>query len=150
MKYVYIKTPTPVIRAHKLLDNQPTTSLALFNIHESIEPMIPGSDANALSANLPNNCDRAFNLFFIHSLAPPFLSLVVVLCDVGADALGPPNRASIRRPYSHTNSSQYGHNCYTLFLKEGSYSLTKCARFFVQEFCDRSPDLINLFRGFTF
>ena len=59
--------------------------------------MIPGSDANALSANLPNICDRAFNLFFIHSLAPPFLSLVVVLCDVGVDVvLGPPSRASIR------------------------------------------------------
>ena len=90
MKYVYIKTPTPVMSAHKLLDNQPTTSLALFKIHEIIEPMIPGSDANALSANLPNSCDRAFNLFFIHSLAPPFLSLVVVLCGVGVDALGPP------------------------------------------------------------
>ena len=61
--------------------------------------MIPGSDANALSANLPNNCDRAFNLFFIHSLAPPFLSLVVVLGDVGVDVvIGPPNRASIRTP----------------------------------------------------
>ena len=36
---------------------------------------------------------------FIHSLAPPFLSLVVVLCDVGVDVvLGPPNRASIRTP----------------------------------------------------
>ena len=75
MKYVQIKTPTPVMRAHKFWDSQPTqptTSLALFKIHESIEPMIPGSDANALSANLPNSCDRAFNLFFIHSLAPPF------------------------------------------------------------------------------
>ena len=55
--------------------------------------MIPGKDANALSANLPSSCDRAFNLFFIHSLAPLFLSLVVVLCDVGVDALGPPSRA---------------------------------------------------------
>ena len=36
--------------------------------------------------------------FFIHSLAPPFLSLVVVLCDVGVDVLGPQNRASIRTP----------------------------------------------------
>ena len=60
--------------------------------------MIPGSDAHALSANLPDNCDRAFNLFSIHSLAPPFLSLVVVLCDVGVDTLGPPNRASINTP----------------------------------------------------
>ena len=60
--------------------------------------MIPGSDANALSANFPSSCDRAFNLFFIYSLAPPFLSLVVVLCDVGVNALGPPNRASIRTP----------------------------------------------------
>ena len=51
----------PVISAHKFWDSQPTTSLALFNIHESIELIIPGSDANALSANLPNNCDRAFN-----------------------------------------------------------------------------------------
>ena len=42
MKYVYIKTPTPVMSAHKLLDNQPTTSLALFKIHEIIEPIIPG------------------------------------------------------------------------------------------------------------
>ena len=38
------------------------------------------------------------SIFFIHSLAPPFLSLVVVLCDVGVDVLGPPNRASIRTP----------------------------------------------------
>ena len=60
--------------------------------------MIPGSDANALSANLPGSCDRAFNLFFIHSLALPFLSLVVVLCGVGVDVLGPPSRASIRTP----------------------------------------------------
>ena len=60
--------------------------------------MIPGSDADALYANLPNNCDRAFNLFFIHSLAPPFLSLVVVLYDVGVEVIGPPNRASIRTP----------------------------------------------------
>ena len=60
--------------------------------------MIPGKDANALSANLPSSCDRAFNLFFIHSLAPPFLSLVVVLCDVGVDALGPPSRAYIKTP----------------------------------------------------
>ena len=67
-----------------------------------LNPMIPGSDANALSANLPNNCDRAFNLFLIHSLAPPLtfgcLSLVVVPPDLGADALGPPNRASIKTP----------------------------------------------------
>ena len=61
--------------------------------------MIPGSDANALSANLPSSCNRAFNLFFIHSLAPPFLSLLVVPCDVGVDVvLGPPYRASIRTP----------------------------------------------------
>ena len=53
-------------------DNQPTTSFALFKIHESIEPMIPSRPANALSANSLNNCDKAFNLFFIHSLAPPF------------------------------------------------------------------------------
>ena len=59
-------------------------------------PVIPGKDANALSANLPSSCDRAFNLFFIHSLAPLFLSLVVVLCDVGVDALEPPSRASIK------------------------------------------------------
>ena len=64
-----------------------------------VEPVIPGSDANTLSANLPGSCDRAFNLFFIHSLAPPFLSLVVVLSDVGVDVvLGPPYRASIRTP----------------------------------------------------
>ena len=66
--------------------NQPLP-FALFKIHEIIEPMIPGSEANALSANLPNSCDRAFNLFFIHSLAPLFLSLVVVLSDVGVDVL---------------------------------------------------------------
>ena len=60
--------------------------------------MIPGSDANALSANFPGSCDRAFNLFFIHSLAPPFLSPPLVLPDVGVDVLGPPNRASIRTP----------------------------------------------------
>ena len=75
MKYVYIKTPTPVMSAHKLLDNQPTTSLALFKIHEIIEPMIPGRAAPAFAANFPSRELSAFNLFFIHSLAPPFLSL---------------------------------------------------------------------------
>ena len=60
--------------------------------------MIPGKDANALSVNLPDSCDRAFNLFFIQSLAPPFLSLVVVLSDVVVVPLVPPSRASIRTP----------------------------------------------------
>ena len=99
MKYVYTNTTTPVMRPHKLLDSHPITSFALFKIHEISEPMIPGSDANALSANFPSSCDRAFNLFFIHSLAPLFLSLVVVLSD-GVDVLGPPNIASIRTPGS--------------------------------------------------
>ena len=100
MKYVYIKTPTPVIRAHKFWDSRPITSFALFKIHESIEPIITGSDANALSANLPSSCDRAFNLFFIHSLAPlPFPSPPLVLPDVVVvGTLGPPSRASIRTP----------------------------------------------------
>ena len=66
------------MRAHKLLDSQPTTSLALFKIHEIIEPIIPGSDANALSANLPNNCDRAFNLFFY-----PFSSSTLFITGSG-------------------------------------------------------------------
>ena len=70
--------------------------------------MIPGGDdANALSANLPNNCDRAFNLFFIHSLAPPFLSPPLVPPDLGADALGPPNRASIRTPMPYQRQSMW-------------------------------------------
>ena len=62
--------------------------------------MIPGSEANALSANLPNSCDRAFNLFFIHSLAPPFLSppSAGVLPDVVVETVGPHKRASIRTP----------------------------------------------------
>ena len=60
--------------------------------------MIPGNDANALPANLPSSHDRAFNLFYNHSLAPLFLSLVVVLSDVGVDVLGLPSRASIRTP----------------------------------------------------
>ena len=60
--------------------------------------MIPGSAAKDLSANLPSSCDRAFNLFFIHSLAPPFLTLVMVLSDVVVDTLGPPSRASIKTP----------------------------------------------------
>ena len=101
IKYVYIKTPTSVISTHKFRDSQPTTSLALFKIHESIKPMIPGSAANALSANLPNNCNRAFNLFFIHSLTPPpflsplaFLDVVVVVVDT----VGLPNKASIKTP----------------------------------------------------
>ena len=60
--------------------------------------MIPGRDANALSANLPSSCDRAFNLSFIHSLAPsPFPSPPLVPPDV-VDTLGPPSRASIKTP----------------------------------------------------
>ena len=98
IKYVYIKTPTPVMRAHKLLDIQPTTSFAWLSNQATIDPMIPGRAAPAFAANLPNSCDRAFNLFLIHSLAP-FLSLVVILCGVEVDVvLEPPNRASIRTP----------------------------------------------------
>ena len=56
--------------------------------------MILGKVANALSANLPSSCDRDFNLFFIHSLAPPPYpspgDVVVV------DTVGPPNKASIK------------------------------------------------------
>ena len=96
MKYVYIKTPMPVMRAHKLFDSHPITSLSIFKIHENIEPMIPGKDANALSANLPSSHDRSFNLLFIRSLAPPFLSPPLVPPDLGVDAPGPPSRASIR------------------------------------------------------
>ena len=87
-----------MISAHKFWDNQPITSLALFKIHEIIEPMIPGSDANALSANFPSSCNKDFNLFFIHSLAPPILSLVVVLCDVVVDTVRLPNKAYIKTP----------------------------------------------------
>ena len=98
MKYVYIKTPTPVMSAHKLLDNQPTTSFARFSNQATIDPMIPGRAAPSFVANFSSRELSAFNLSFIHSLAPPFLSFVVVLCDVRADSLGPPNRASIRTP----------------------------------------------------
>ena len=58
--------------------------------------MIHGSDANALSANLPRSCDRAFNLFFIHSLAP--LPLVPPDVVVVVDTLGLPNKAYIKMP----------------------------------------------------
>ena len=100
MKYLYIKTPTPVMSAHKLLDNQPTTSFAQFSNQATIDPMIPGRAAPAFAANFPSRELSAFNLSFIHSLTSPFLSLLVVLCDVGVDVLEPPSRASIRTPGS--------------------------------------------------
>ena len=71
--------------AHKLLDNQPTTSFARFSNQATIDPMIPGRAAPAFAANFPSRELSAFNLFFIHSLAPPFLSFVVVLCGVEVD-----------------------------------------------------------------
>ena len=59
--------------------------------------MIPGRAANALSANLPNNCDKAFN--FTHSLAPaPFLLPPLVLPDAVVETGG-------QRFYSRTDSS---------------------------------------------
>ena len=60
--------------------------------------MIPDEATKVLSANLPSRSDRAFKLSFIHSLAPPFLSLVVVLSDAVVDTIGPPSRASIKTP----------------------------------------------------
>ena len=67
--------------------------------------MIPGRAANALSANLPNNCDEAFNLLIIHSLAPPPFPLPpLVLPDSVVYTVVPPNKFSIKTP-SHTNSS---------------------------------------------
>ena len=57
--------------------------------------MIPGRAANGLSANLPDNCDKAFNLFLICPLAPPsFLSPPLELLDV----VGPPNKDCIKNP----------------------------------------------------
>ena len=98
--------------------------------------MISGKDADALSANLPSSCDRAFNLFFIHSLAPLFLSLVVVHCDVGVDALGPANKASIRTPMTMLTAVNRDTIVILCSLKKGPYSLTKCPSFFIQEFRD--------------
>ena len=61
--------------------------------------MFPGRAANALSANLPNNCDKAFNLFFIHSQAPPpFQWPPLLLPDIVVDTVGPPNKDSIKNP----------------------------------------------------
>ena len=62
--------------------------------------MIPGSATKALSANWHNNCDKAFNLFFTHSLAPPpFLSPPLALPNVVVvDTVGPPNKDSIKTP----------------------------------------------------
>ena len=52
--------------------------------------MIPGRVANALSATLLNNCDKAFNLLSIHSIAPPpFLSTPLLLPDVVVATVGP-------------------------------------------------------------
>ena len=80
------------------ITNQPLP-FAQFKIHEIIEPMIPCKAANALSANLPNNHDTAFNLLFIHSLAPPpFLSPPLELPDLVVDTVGPPNKDSIKTP----------------------------------------------------
>ena len=100
--------------------------------------MIPGRDAKALSADLTGSCDRDFNLFFIHSLAPPFLSLVVVLSDVIVDTLGPPNKTSIKTPRVILKAVKIliRNYCYTLFLKKGLYPLAKCPSFFIQEFRD--------------
>ena len=140
MKYVYTKTPTPVMRAHKLLDSHPITSFALFKIHESIEPMIAGKDANDLSANLPSSCNRVFNLSFIHSLAPlPFLSppLVLPVVVVIVDTVGPPTRASIRTPLAIPTAVKTDTIVIPCSLKgRDPYSLTKCPRFFIQEFLD--------------
>ena len=58
--------------------------------------MIPGSDANALPANVPSSCNRAFNLLFIHSLAPPPFLSSLLLPDVVVDTVGPPNKAFIK------------------------------------------------------
>ena len=60
--------------------------------------MIPGRAANALSASLPNNCDKAFNLFFVHSLAPPPVPLPpLVSPDSVVYTVVPPNN-SIKTP----------------------------------------------------
>ena len=98
-----------------------------------IEPIILGNNANALTANLPNDCDRAFNLFFIHSLASPFLSLVVVLYDVGVDVLGPPNKASIRTPRVIPKAVKIETIVIPCSLK-GSLFSHQVYLFFVQEF----------------
>ena len=63
--------------------------------------MIPGSATNALSANSPNNCDRAFNLFFYPLPSPTaFPSPPLVLPDVVVGTVGHPNKDSVKTPYA--------------------------------------------------
>ena len=81
--------------------------------------MIPNKDANALSANLPSSHDRAFNLFFIHSLAPLVPPDVVVV-----GTLGPPSRASIRTPIAIPMAVNMDTIVLPCSLKRVPYSLT--------------------------
>ena len=61
--------------------------------------MIPGRAANALSANLSNNCAKAFDLFFYQLLSfTTFLSPPLLLRDVVVDTVGPPNKNYIKNP----------------------------------------------------
>ena len=72
-----------------------TTFFRRFRTPAMIDPMIPGSAAAALPANLPRSLARAFNLFLIHSLtllgffggvdeppAPPPHVIEVILVEI--------------------------------------------------------------------
>ena len=68
--------------------------------------IIPGRAAKAFSVNLPNNCDKALNLFFIHYLAlPPLILPDVVVVIVVVDTVGPPNKASIKLLWAYQQQS---------------------------------------------
>ena len=92
--------------------------------------MIPGSDASALSANFPNNYDKAFNLFFIHCLASPFYHHCwYYLPDIVIDTVGSPNKDSIKTLIAIPRAVNI--DTIVMFLEKGSYSLTKCPSFFI-------------------
>ena len=84
-----------MISAHRFCDSHPTASFALFRIHDTIDPKIPGNAAPAFCANLLNRFASAFSLFFIHSLAP---SLPFGVLPPPDDAAQYGNKASTRTP----------------------------------------------------
>ena len=57
--------PIPTARIQVFSAMKPTTSLTLFRIHETTEPIIPGKAAPAFSANLASKFFNASNLFLI-------------------------------------------------------------------------------------
>ena len=73
-----------MIKAHKLSASQVAVFQSALRSQETIDPMMPGRAAAALTAKLARARSSAYKCFFTHSLSPPLSGGLGVFDGTGA------------------------------------------------------------------